>query len=95
MYLVLCRPIAPPGLPVGLLLLPPVPLGHRPARPRALHAPVVLPAAVLPSAAPATAAPPLVLLLLVLVLRRGRFGVAAPGIEPAPEVLVAPAAIAT
>ena len=92
MYLVLCRPIAPPGLPVGLLLLPPVPLGHRPARPRALHAPVVLPAAVLPSAAPAASAPPL--LLLVLVLRRGRFGVAAPGIEPAPEVLVAPAAIA-
>ena len=84
-------PIAPPGLPVGLLLLPPVPLGHRPARPRALHAPVVLPAAVLPSAAPAT--PPL--LLLVLVLRRGRLGVAAPGVEPAPEVLVAPAAIAT
>ena len=90
-YLVLVGPIAPPGLPVGLLLLPPVPLGHRPARPRALHAPVVLPAAVLPSAAPA--APPL--LLLVLVLRRGWLGVAAPGVEPAPEVLVAPAAIAT
>ena len=88
-------PAALPRLPaaVGLLL----PLGHRPARARPLHPPVVLPA-ILPmptAAAAASAAPASAPLLLLAVVVRGRLGIATPGVEPAPQVLVASAAVAT
>ena len=87
-------PAALPRLPaaVGLLL----PLGHRPARARPLHPPVVLPAILpVPAAAAAPAAPASAPLLLLAVVVRGRLGIATPGVEPAPQVLVASAAVAT